>query len=113
MYIYHITTRSRWENLKPNGEYTPEAYINDGFIHCSTVSQVRQVANKFYRGQPGLIILEIDAEPLGKSVVFENLEGGSELFPHIYAPLPTEAAHQVYDLILESDLSFIFPKLFA
>jgi Uncharacterized protein conserved in bacteria len=71
------------------------------------------VANKFYCGQPGLIILEIDAEPLGKSVVFENLEGGSELFPHIYAPLPTEAAHQVYDLILESDLSFIFPKLFA
>lgn len=112
MYLYHITTRLRWESLKASG-YTPEAYAHDGFIHCSTVTQVRPVAMKFYRGQPGLIILEIDAEPLGNSVVYENLDGGSELFPHIYAALPAAAVHHVYDLALASDFSFTFPELFV
>lgn len=113
MFIYHITTNDLWESQKSSGAYTPVGYQNDGFIHCSTVSQVHYVASRFYHGQPGLIILEIDTTGMGDALVFENLEGGSELFPHIYSPIAVSSVHHVYGLKLDSDRSFVFPPPFS
>jgi len=91
MLIYHITTRQEWSSQKTNGFYTPTGYAKDGFIHCSTAAQVWTVANRFYFDQPDLVVLEIDTAALDSQVVFENLEGGSENFPHIYSKLPVSA----------------------
>ena len=37
-----------------------------------------------------MFVLEVDSEELESDLVFENLEGGSELFPHLYSALPIE-----------------------
>ena len=70
-------------------------FATDGFIHCSTRDQVIAVANARFRGQPGLILLLIDTDKVRPEIVYENLEGGADLFPHIYGELNTDAVGEV------------------
>ena len=58
--ILHITSRDAWKTAQVQGQYTAPSLTSDGFIHCSTRSQVLPVAEKFYKGQTGLVILVID-----------------------------------------------------
>ncbi|MDQ4100256.1 MAG: DUF952 domain-containing protein [Chloroflexota bacterium] len=63
-----------------------------GFIHCSFRDQVERIGSFLYAtvAEP-IIVLEIDPRRLSVPVRVENLEGGSELFPHIYGPLVIDA----------------------
>ena len=112
MFVYHITQESAYNDQISSGFYVPEGYSHDGFIHCSTAKQVKQVAKRFYQGQSGLVVLEIDAEKLVSSPVFENLEAGTELYPHLYEPLPVAAVSRVINLPLNPDQSINFPPIF-
>jgi uncharacterized protein (DUF952 family) len=93
--IFHITTRNAWDRAASDGDYRPDAFPVDGFIHCSTTDQVIQVANIRFRGQKGLVLLSIDTDKVRAQIVYENLEGGQQLFPHIYGELNLDAVVQV------------------
>jgi uncharacterized protein (DUF952 family) len=95
--IFHITTRETWEIAKPEGSYRPEAFAAEGFIHCSTREQVARVADARFRGQRGLVLLCIDTDKVAAEIVYENLEGGRELFPHIYGELNVQAVAEVLE----------------
>jgi uncharacterized protein (DUF952 family) len=75
----------------------------EGFIHCSTREQVIQVANIRFRGQSGLVLLFIDTEKVAAEIIYENLEGGQQLFPHIYGELNTDAVMQVAEFEPDAD----------
>jgi uncharacterized protein (DUF952 family) len=111
--IYHITSAREAEHAAITGEYTPQAYDADGFIHCSHARQILAVAHRRYRGRHDLVILEIDRERLSCPVVSENLEGGAELFPHIYGRLPMSAVRAVHAFACEADGSFRLPPALA
>lgn len=96
--IYHITPRSDWDQARAMRVYMGNTLASQGFIHCSNREQVMRVANNFYKDQAGLVILCIDEERVKAPIKRENLEGGSELFPHIYGPLNLEAVAKVIDL---------------
>ena len=89
--IFHITTRAEWDKGVADGAYRPASLASEGFIHCSTRGQVAKVADTRFRGREGLILLSIDAERVRAEIRHENLEGGRELFPHIYGELNTDA----------------------
>jgi len=108
MNLYHITRRRDWERSIESGEYTGDAFEDEGFIHCSTGEQVVRVANVFYRNQDGLILLEIDPARLVPEVRWEASPEG-ELFPHLYGPLNREAVRKVFDFPPASDGMFLFP----
>lgn len=91
MYIFHITSRSGWERALRLGRYEAPSLAQQGFIHCSTADQVVRVANHLFRGTPGLVLLRIATGKLVAPVVYENLEGGPELFPHVYGPINLDA----------------------
>ena len=95
--IFHITTREAWDEAKPVGTYWPEAFAAEGFIHCSTPAQVVRVADARFRGRRGLVLLAIDTARVAPEIVYENLEGGSELFPHIYGGLNADAVAEVLE----------------
>lgn len=95
--IFHITTREAWERAQTGGSYWPEAFAAEGFIHCSTRDQVVRVADARFRGRRGLVLLCIDTERVDAEIVYENLEGGRELFPHIYGGLNAEAVVEVLE----------------
>ena len=60
--LLHITTQAEWEKALRTGEYTHPSLESEGFIHCSKASQILWVANRFYRGNSNLILLQIDAK---------------------------------------------------
>lgn len=87
--IYHLAEPRDW--AASTDEYVCASLESEGFIHCSTAAQISGTAHQHFTDRNDLILLEIDAEPLGELVVFEDLYGLGEEFPHIYGPLPTTA----------------------
>jgi uncharacterized protein (DUF952 family) len=116
--IFHITSRSEWAAAQKAGQYVTPSLAKEGFIHCSTLAQVLPVADKFYKGQSGLILLGIDPARLSSALKWEPpFEGAppsgvssDDLFPHIHGPLNLAAVVQVLDLTSAPDGSFVLPS---
>jgi len=96
--IFHIAEKSVWKACEQLDSYVPSEYLDEGFIHCSKLSQVEKTARNYYRGRDDLVLLAIDAEKLGAAIRYENLIGGEENFPHVYGELHKAAITQVIDL---------------
>jgi uncharacterized protein (DUF952 family) len=97
--------------------YASPSLASEGFIHCSTWSQVLPVARKFYRGQTGLVLLAIDPARVTAVLKWEPPSDGQppegvpygDPFPHIYGPINTEAVVQVLDFGLDPNGEFSLP----
>ncbi len=112
--IFHIVKRQEWMLAVKRGSYAPESLRIEGFIHCSTVAQVIDTANRFYRGQRDLVVLHIDEARLTAKLKFEALSGAhgetvGELFPHLYGELNVDAVVRVVELPCAADGSFQLP----
>jgi uncharacterized protein (DUF952 family) len=107
--IFHITTAAEWSAAGDDGHYRPDSLLSDGFIHCSDQTQVARVANAGFRGRANLVVLHIDIARVTAEIRYENLEGGEELFPHVYGPLPVGAVSRVTRLELGRRGAFEFP----
>lgn len=107
--LYHIAEEDAWRQAQQTGLYIPLSLAQEGFIHCSYREQVVPVANRFYFGRRGLVLLEIDPTLLRAEVRLENLEGGQELFPHIYGALNLEAVIRQMPFIPTAEGGFEFP----
>jgi len=93
--IYHITTAQQWHHTEGHNHYEVESFGVEGFIHCSNAGQVVRVANHLFRNTRGLILLYIQTKRLHPRLVYENLEGGEELFPHVYGPINLDAVVRI------------------
>ena len=117
--VLHITSRDAWDIAQRQGQYSAPSLMSEGFIHCSTHKQVLPVADKFYRGQNGLILLVIDPTRLSSDLKWEPpFEGApppgvpeNDTFPHIYGPINLDAIVQVVDLVPKSNGRFVLPSL--
>lgn len=107
--IYHITSAAEVRQAGHTGEYAPSAFETEGFIHCSHPRQLIKVANARFRGRTDLMLLEIDPTRLACPVIEENLEGGAEMFPHIYGRLPMSAVIRIHEFPCTSTGSFELP----
>ena len=106
--IVHITRRQEWETARSAGAYCGDTLDTEGFIHCSTPTQVIAVANARFHAQPGLVLLCIDPEKVRPEIRYEGLPGG-EHYPHIYGPLNTDAVVKVLDFPPAPDGTFALP----
>ena len=107
--IYHITTRDAWEQPHPDGLHRDPSLETEGFIHCSTLEQLAGSANRHFAGRTGLVILAIDPKRVQARIVYENLYGGEQQFPHIYGPLEQDAVTSVIDFPPGPDGVFSLP----
>lgn len=115
--IYHITSLLNWEQARAIGLYEPDSLRREGFIHFSTAAQVERVANSFYRGQPGLVLLVIDTTRLRSPLKWEDPAHPAptdepptgEQFPHLYGPLNVDAVVRVLDFPADADGGFHLP----
>lgn len=94
--LLHLAQPDDWSAARAAGEYrisTRGRTLDDvGFIHCATRDQFVGVANRFYADVTQLVILHVDPERLAAEVRREPaVEGASELFPHVYGPIPVDA----------------------
>jgi uncharacterized protein (DUF952 family) len=117
--IYHITSRRAWREAQQRGDYRAESLATEGFIHCSTSTQVLPVAEKYYPRQRGLLVLMVDPARLTSELKWEPPSGDApppgvpagELFPHVYGPIDLDAIVQVFDLETDSDGRHNLPAL--
>lgn len=108
--IYHIAERNRWESMNNGPFYAPEGLQREGFIHCSSASQVVPVANGLFQGRRGLVLLAIAPERVQAEIRWENLEGGTERFPHLYGPLNRDAVAGIWEFQPGPDGLFVMPQ---
>ncbi len=106
--IFHITTPEDWEKAKRNKVYKCDSLETEGFIHCSTKSQVLTIANTFYSNYDQLIILSINPDKLLPKIKWEspvhpnpnlaeNIDN-YEKFPHIYGVINLDAIEEIINL---------------
>jgi uncharacterized protein (DUF952 family) len=113
--ISHIATQSDWQDALASGAYamsmpnTP--FEEEGFIHCSDTAQVLAIANTYYKDERDLVLLCIDTAKLKAPIIYENTSGGTELFPHVYGHLNTDAVYATLPLEQDTSGVFVFPEL--
>jgi uncharacterized protein (DUF952 family) len=116
--IVHITSHKDWTDATHVGQYVAPSLKSDGFIHCSTFTQVLPVAEKYYKGQSGLVLLVIDPARLTCDMKWEAPAEGTpppgviagEMFPHIYGPVNLDAVVQTLDFPLGPNDHFVLPS---
>lgn len=89
--IFHIAHLSDFQDRLPEDDYQCSSLAQDGFIHCCDKNQIAGVVNRYYSGVDDVTLLVIDVDKLKPALIHENTVGGSELFPHIYGPINTDA----------------------
>lgn len=94
--ILHITQHEQWEQAKLVKTYRGDTLDSEGFIHCSTPTQIIKVANTFFHNQKGLVLLYIDSDKVKPEIRYEGVED-KELFPHIYGALNIDAVFKLID----------------
>ncbi|MEM8592468.1 MAG: DUF952 domain-containing protein [Pseudomonadota bacterium] len=107
MLIFKIFQPGEWADLEERG-VTKGAPIDlsDGFIHFSTLEQVRTTAELHFSDAGDLVLVAVDTSSLGQDLKWEVSRGGA-LFPHLYrrlhlnevawsAPLPREGDAHVF-----------------
>ena len=120
--IYHIVSLASWSAAQASGEYRTPSLQSDGFMHFSRRGQILAVADTFYRGEDGLVLVEVDTARVRADLRLELPAGlpppegapPGERFPHLYGPLNLDAVIAVHDFPPEEDGTFkLPPKLTA
>jgi uncharacterized protein (DUF952 family) len=110
--IFHILSRAEWQAALSRGRHEPASITTEGFIHCSTLEQIVDTANLFYRARRDLILLCIEEVKLIALLKFEapadsNVRTGR--FPHIYGALNLDAVAASMDFPCQDDGMFALP----
>ena len=110
-FILHATTRTAWSGAQKSGEYIADSLAGEGFIHCSKAVQILRVADLFFAGQHGLVLLVIEPALLRPELRWEpGVDLATELFPHIYGPINLDAVVDALAFEPDIDGKFHLPR---
>lgn len=112
--IYHAALPQDWAAAQASGSYEMSTIgvtlAEEGFIHCSTRQQVEGVANRYYGNVDEIMLLTLDRETIGSPIVDEPpAPQASELYPHVYGPIPVAAVVATTRWSADSDGVWHFP----
>jgi uncharacterized protein (DUF952 family) len=109
--IFKILGEDEWRLAETAGVFEGSAVDRaDGYIHFSTAEQAPETAAKYFARRSDLLLVAVEAEPLGEALKWEPSRGGA-LFPHLYASLPIANARWVRALPLGADGAHLFGSL--
>ena len=111
MAAYKICPKSLWESqILTLGKFVgSDLDAKDGFIHLSAKSQLRDTANKWFKGQKDLILICVDLSRVHGEVKWEPSRN-NELFPHIYGFFDNRSVVWLREFHLTTDHSgFVYP----
>ena len=107
--IYHLLTPAQWDLAKDQPEYRAESLAREGFIHTSTAAQVEGSANRYFAGEPAIMVLKLDSTKVNPAVKWEESAHAPDPFPHIYGPLNLDAVSDVLPWHRGEDGKFHWP----
>ena len=107
--IYHFMTKSDLARDLTEDSLREPSLESEGFIHCSTLEHVINVANFLAPFDEQMQLLEIDEQLVAAPIKYENLEGGERLFPHVYGPIDRRAIVGYYALEWDGEDGYRLP----
>jgi uncharacterized protein (DUF952 family) len=111
--IYKIVSENEWNAAEREKRFVGSAIDHqDGYIHFSTMEQVKETAARHFAGHDGLVLVAVDAEALGPALKWEPSRGGA-LFPHLYEALALDSVKWKVPLPRDASGHHMFPELEA
>jgi uncharacterized protein (DUF952 family) len=106
----HLVPEEVWAARDPDAPYLPDAYADDGFVHCTDgYGAVIDVANRHYRRDPRpFLLLTIDLDETGSPWRFDD---PGRQYPHVYGPIDPRSVVEVVRMRREPDGTFLGPQL--
>jgi len=108
--IFHFITSSDLTRALSEADMRVPSLETQGFIHCSKLDQVLDVANYIAPYSEEMQLIEIDESLVSPEIKYENLDGGEKLFPHIYGPLNRDAIVAIHKLEWDGEDGYQLPK---
>lgn len=102
--IYHIVTPEQWAPFEYASAYKSETLDAETFIHCSIQTQIAGVLERYYGNVDNLLLMHIDESKLTSALLYEPAPNGTELFPHVYGPINSEAIVELVWLKKEGEI---------
>jgi uncharacterized protein (DUF952 family) len=83
---FHLVPRVEWDAADPTTPYTPRAFAQDGFVHCTDGAvEVAATANRYFADLADeLLVLELDRARLAAPVRYDDPR---HVYPHVYGPI--------------------------
>ncbi len=107
--FYKITTEDEWKVAEDAGSFLGSALdLKDGFIHLSTVDQMRETARLHFAGQENLVLVAVAESSVADALKWEASRGG-KLFPHVFTALDPKTVLWVKPLPWDGT-AHIFPE---
>jgi uncharacterized protein (DUF952 family) len=107
--IYHFITQTNLANSLSDSELRLPSLDSEGFIHCSTLAQVINVANFLEPYSEEMQLLEIDESKVKPEVKYEDAMNNGVLYPHIYGPLNRDAIVSEFHLDWDGEDGYQMP----
>ena len=89
--LVHLTTPEAWAAAQASGALAPPSLEAEGFVHLCRPDQLPGVVDRYYRHLDEAVVVVVDPARLAAEVRWEPGPTG-ERFPHLYGPLPVDAA---------------------
>ena len=105
--LVHVIEGGGYERDTESGEYRPHSLSEEGFIHCSTPSQVVGVAQRYDPDAEEPRLLVIDPAEVDAEIRYEESADGG--YAHIYGPLNTDAVVDIVEFPRE-DEGYVLPR---
>ncbi|WP_400190303.1 DUF952 domain-containing protein [Hymenobacter sp. B81] len=110
--LYRIAERADWDAARQTGFFASADLAAEGFIHTSERHQVVETANRYYRGRPDVLLLELDEQKLlaaGVAVRHEFVASRQQAFAHVFGPVPLQAIGRTFALVPNAAGQFALP----
>jgi uncharacterized protein (DUF952 family) len=103
---WHLVPEVVWEAQRTGRLYRPEAFGDDGFVHCTDgLDHLLVPANAYYRDDPRpYLALEIDLASVSAPARYDD---PAERYPHVYGPVEVAAVRTVLVAERADDGTFI------
>lgn len=95
--IFKILTAAQFARVEAGGPMEAPVDVADGFVHLSTSRQLAETLAKYFRGQPGLVLVGVTCESVAADLRWERSRGG-DFFPHVYGRLGREQIARIWRL---------------
>ncbi|HSL56220.1 MAG TPA: DUF952 domain-containing protein [Acidimicrobiales bacterium] len=92
--VHHLLTPDEWTAAERRGHIAPTSLATEGFVHCSTASQLAGVVARHYAGVAELVVATIDPDRLAAELRWEESHPG-DWYPHVYGPIGLDAVIDV------------------
>lgn len=105
-FVFHLVKQEEWKKQKKDGKYHPESLESEGYIHCSSGSQIQETANRRFKGEDDLMLIVINTTLISPELKYETDKEHGKTYPHIYGPLNLDAVVDKITLAPENDGTF-------